>query len=93
MRKAQKRGLIYEKYQARKRGAKHVGGPGREDARRGRKKIEIKHWKEKIHKGAIKKAVRKGIKTVVSKSGFTAPAKEYAKLKRVKLISRGRKVK
>jgi len=85
MGKPQKRGLKYEKYKAKKMRAKHVGGPKRENARKGRKKIEIKKWKAPVHKGVLKKAARKGIKTVVSPSGFTKPAKAYAKKKGIRL--------
>lgn len=85
MAKAQKRGLRYEKYKAKKMRAKHVGGPKPYDAKKGRQKIEIKKWKRPVHKGVIKKAVRRGVKTVVSPSGFTKPAKEYAKKKNIRL--------
>lgn len=85
MGKAQKKGLKYEKYRARKMRARHIGGPKPEDARKGRRKIEIKKWKRLVHKGVIKKAARKGIKTVISPSGFTGPAKDYAKEKGIRL--------
>ncbi len=91
MKKAQKRGYDYEKKQAKKRGAEHLGGPGSADYKRGRKKGEVKNWKQPVHSGVVKKSARKGIKEIVSKSGFTEPAKEYAKKKHIKLITRGKK--
>lgn len=85
MRKAQKRGLKYEKYKARKMRYKHFGGPGKADAGRRKRKVEIKKWKRPVPSGVIKKAIRKGIKTVIAPGGFTAPAKKLAKKARVKL--------
>ena len=92
MKKAQKRGLNYEKTQAKKHRGKHLGGPGKPDYIRGRKKAEVKHWSQPVHSGVIKKALQKGIKEIVSNSGFTDPAKELAKKKKIRLISRGREV-
>jgi len=89
----QKKGIKYEKIQARKHRGKHLGGPGRPDYKRGKVKAEVKDWKTPVHSGVIKKAIKKGIKEIVSKSGFTNPAKELAKKKGIKLIKRGKRVK
>jgi hypothetical protein len=94
MKKSQKRGYISEKRQARKRGGRHVGGPGKEDYRRGRTKGEVKNWSNPVHSGVIKNAAKKGIKEIVSpKSGFTEPAKKEAKKRGIKLVSKGKSVK
>ena len=85
MGKAQKRGLEYEKTRTRKLGAKHIGGPGKEDARKGKRKYEIKKWKNPVHEGVIKNAIKKGIKTIIAPGGFTEPAREFAKKKSIKL--------
>ena len=85
-----KKGIQYEKLQARKHRAKHLGGPGKPDYKRGRIKGEVKNWKQPVHKGIIEDARRKGIKEIVSKSGFTKPAIELAKKYAIKLI-KGRK--
>lgn len=85
MKKAIKRGIAYEKRKAKQYGAKHVGGPKKEDARKGRKKYEMKDWKQKVHTGVLKKALRKGIKTIISKGGYTEPAKKYAKKHKMRL--------
>lgn len=85
MGEAQKKGFRYEKYRARKMGAKHIGGPKPMDALKGRRKIEIKKWKSPVHKGILTKAVRRGIKTIISPSGFTRPAKEYARKRNIRL--------
>ncbi len=44
------------------------------------------HWKRPVDSGVVKKASAKGVKELVSKSGFTKPAEEYAKKKGIKLI-------
>lgn len=79
MKKAQKRGLKYEKTQAKKHRGRHLGGPGKPDYTRGKKTAEVKHWSQPVHSGVIKKALQKGIKEIVSNSGFTEPAKELVK--------------
>jgi len=81
----QKRGLKYEEYKARKMGYKHLGGPGRVDAKRGREKVEIKKWKTKVGSGVIKAAIKKGVTTIVAPGGFTGPAKELARKKGVRI--------
>lgn len=85
MGKPQKRGLKYEEYKARKMRYKHLGGPGRADAGRGKRKVEIKKWKRPVHSGIIKKAIRQGAKTVINPGGFTKPARELAKKKKIRL--------
>ena len=80
-----KRGIAYEKRQATKTKSQHKGGPGKEDLKKGKIKIEVKNWKRPVHAGAIKAAAKKKIKTVISKSGFTEPAKKFAKAKSIQL--------
>lgn len=86
MRKYQKKGYKYERSQAKKRGGKHIGGPGKPDYERGKVKGEVKNWSQPVHSGVLKKASGKGIKEINSKSGFTGPAIELAKKKNIKLI-------
>lgn len=85
MAKAQKQGLKYEKAKAKSMRLKHVGGPGKEDARKGKRKYEMKKWKTKIHVGVLKKALKKGIKTIIAPGGFTEPAKKLAREKKITL--------
>ena len=82
-----KGGILYEKQQAKKHRGKHLGGPERPDYQRGKVKGEVKNWKRPVHSGVIREAHRKGIKEIVSKSGFTKPAIELAKRYGIKLIS------
>ncbi len=81
-----KRGIQYEKRQAKRHRGRHLGGPGRPDYVRGDVKAEVKNWKRPVHSGEIRKAYKKGIKEIVSKSGFTKPAIEEAKRLGIKLI-------
>lgn len=90
MRNKQKKGISYEKSQAKKHRGKHLGGPGKPDYKRGKIKGEVKNWSHPIHSGVIKNAVKKGIKEIVSKSGFTKPAEDLAKKKGIKLIKQGK---
>jgi len=83
-----KRGIQYEKTQARKHRGKHIGGPGNPDYQRGNVKGEVKNWSNPVHSGVIKESVQKGVKEIVSKSGFTKPAEELAKKKGIKLIKK-----
>jgi len=80
-----KKGVKYEKRQATKTGSKHVGGPGKVDLIKGKTKGEVKNWKDPVHSGVIKKAVKKKVKVVIAKSGFTKPAKKLAAKKGIKL--------
>jgi len=86
-----KRGIQYEKTQAKKHRAKHIGGPGKPDYERGKVKGEVKNWNRPVHSGVIKKAKEKGIKEIVSKSGFTKPAEELAKKYGIKTITKKNK--
>ena len=81
----QKRGISYEKKKARAHRAKHIGGPGNPDAQKGRQKIEVKNWQQPVPRPEVVKARRKGITKFISKSGFTDPALEYGKERRMKL--------
>lgn len=92
MQSKQKKSIKYEKTQAKKHRGKHLGGPGKPDYKRGKIKGEVKNWKQPVHSGVIKKALKNGVKEIVSKSGFTKPAIELAKKKNIKLIRRGKKV-
>lgn len=80
-----KRGVKYEKRQATKTKSKHIGGPGKPDLTKGKKKIEVKNWNDPVHSGVIKKAAKEKVKTIIAKSGFTAPAKKLADKKGIKL--------
>ncbi len=82
-----KKGIQYEKTQAQKHRAKHIGGPGKPDYQRGNTKGEVKNWTRPVHSGVIKEAKKKGIKEIVSKSGFTKPAEELAKKYGIKTIT------
>ncbi len=81
-----KRGIRYEKVQAKKHGGKHIGGPGNPDYQRGNVKGEVKNWSNPVHSGVIKQSVGKGVKEIISKSGFTKPAEDLAKRKGIKLF-------
>ena len=88
----QKKGIKYEKTQAKKHGGKHLGGPGKPDYKRGKTKGEVKNWKRPVDSRVIREASKKKVKEIVSKSGFTKPAENLAKKKGIKLIKRGKKV-
>jgi len=88
----QSKGIRYEEAQAKKHGGKHLCGPGKPDYQRGKIKGEVKNWTKPVHGGVIKKAIKNGVREIVSKSGFTKPAIELAKKKNIKLIRRGKKV-
>ena len=75
----------YEERTAKRRRVKHEGGPGEPDAQKGRKKEEYKDWNRPVYKSVLVKLHRKGIKNVVAKKGFTKPAKEYARIKGMRL--------
>ena len=82
----------YERKKAKAFRATHVGGPGREDARKGRQKIEIKDRKRPITRPELIKLRRKGVVKVITKSGFTKPALEYGRERRMKLYKRRKKL-
>ena len=90
MRKSQKRGYAYEKIKARQRGYSQ-GGPGSPDYVKGGRKGEVKRWSHPVDRGELIRLRRKGINEVVSRKGFTEPAKGYAKEKNIRLIH-GKKV-
>jgi hypothetical protein len=81
----QRRGINYEKKKAKDHHAKHIGGPGNPDARKGNQKLETKDWQNPVPRPEVVKAKRKGVNKFISKSGFTKPALEYGKGKRMKL--------
>ena len=89
--KPQKRGINYEKSKAKAHKARHIGGPGKPDAIKKGVKIEIKDWRKPVPKSEIITAVRKGVRKFISKSGFTKPAIDYAKKRRIKLY-KGRRL-
>lgn len=80
-----KRGINYEKTQCTKRGGRHKGGPSNPDCIVNGKKYEIKNWKIPAHAGVIKKAKQKNCTVIVSKSGFSNPAKILAKKYKIRL--------
>jgi len=89
-----KRGIKYEKEKAKAHRAEHVGGPGREDYRRGEITGEVKSRKNPITKPELQKLFNKGIDEVESKTGFTEPAIKYKKRyhPEKKLFKKGKKV-
>jgi hypothetical protein len=82
----------YERLKAQKHRGKHVGGPGKEDYRRGSVKGDVKHWKRPMTKPEVRKIAAKGIKEITNLGGFTGPAKDYARRRKMKLFQRGRRV-
>lgn len=85
----------YEKKIAKSHRGKHVGGPGREDYKRGEAKGEVKDRNTKVTKPELQEIFKKGINEVESKGGFTEPAIEYKKRyhKKKKLFQQGKEVK
>jgi hypothetical protein len=81
----------YEKYKARRHRGEHVGGPGKPDYVRGRRKGEVRHRKTPVTRPDLQRAVRKGIREVDSLSGYTEPALAYARRTKLKLFHRGRR--
>jgi len=82
----------YERRKARKHRGRHVGGPRREDYRRGDVKGEVKHMKRRMTKPEVMRVRRKGIKEIVTLGGYTKPAKGYARRHKMKLFHRGKRV-
>jgi len=82
----------YERLKARKHRGKHIGGPGKEDYRRGSVKGEVKHWKRPVTKPEVKRIAAKGTKEITNLGGFTQPAKDYARRRGIKLFKKGRQV-
>ncbi len=77
----QKRGIAYEKKKVKDHGRKHIGGPGKPDA----PGMEVKDWKRPVPRSIVVRARRKGIVKFINKGGFTKPAIEYGKEKKMKL--------
>ncbi|NNM44014.1 MAG: hypothetical protein HKM07_06690 [Chlamydiae bacterium] len=92
MKKTQKSGYNYEKKMSEKRGV-HIGGPGRPDYKRGNALGEVKATAQPVDTGTLKKLRSKRIKEVESKSGFTKPAKPFAKKEQMVLREKGRLIK
>ena len=90
-----KRGLAHEKRIARKHNAKHIGGPGKEDYRRGSVLGEVKATKAKMTKPTLRRNIKKGISEFDTKSGYTKPALAYRDRyhPEVKLFQNGKKLK
>ena len=82
----QKRGIEYEKRQAKLHGARHVGGPGKPDYVRGKTKGEVKNWATPVTSSVVAKAKADGVSEIVSKNGFTKPAEALAKKSGIKTI-------
>ena len=82
----------YEKEKTRAHKATPKGGPGREDAVKGRQKIEIKDRKTPVTRPELVKIKRKKINKVISKGGFTDPALDYGREKRMKLYKGKKRV-
>lgn len=88
----QRRGINYEKQKAKDHNATHVGGPGKPDAIKGTQKIEIKNWQKPVSKPDVVIARRKGVNKFISKSGFTHPALEYGKQRKMHLYKGKKKL-
>ncbi len=71
------KGLQYEKSVAQRKKATHVGGPGKEDYKKGKTVGEVKRTKSKVTKPQLQELFKKGRTEVESFSGFTVPAIEY----------------
>jgi len=69
----------YEKNKSKEHRGRHLGGPGKPDYTRGRKQGEVKNWSRPLSKYDVKKEAQKGRNEIISKSGFTEGAIEYAK--------------
>lgn len=82
----------YEKKKAKDHGAIPKGGPGKEDAVKGRQKIEIKDRNDPVTRPELVKMKRKKITKVISKSGFTEPALDYGKKAKMKLYKGKKKL-
>jgi len=84
----------YEKKTAEAHRGKHVGGPAKEDYKRGNKKGEVKFRKNKVTKPELQGMFKKGISEVESVAGFTIPAIEYKTRyhKKKKLFQQGKEV-
>ena len=88
----QKRGVNYEKKKTTDHGVKHIGGPGNPDGQKGKQRIEVKNWQQRVSSPEAVKARRKGVTKFISKSGFTDPALEYGKERKMKLYKGKKRV-
>ena len=89
-----KRGIKYEKEKAEAHRGKHIGGPGKEDYRRGEVEGEVKNRKTPVTKPELQEMFRKGRSEVESKSGYTEPAVKYKERYHPdkKLFKKGKKI-
>lgn len=89
-----KRGIDYEKVKAKAHRAKHVGGPGKPDYKRGDVVGKVKNRKSKMTKPEVQKSCQNGVTEFESKGGYTKNAVDYVERYRpnIKLIQRGKKV-
>ena len=73
---------------------KHIGGPGKEDYRRGEIKGEVKNRKTPVTKPELQEIFRKGITELESKTGYTEPAIKYTERYHPdkKLFEKGRSI-
>ena len=86
------RATRYEQQKAKAHGAKHQGGPGKPDYTRGNVIGEVKDRKSPVTKPELQEMFKKGVRELDSKGGVTGPALEYAKDKKIKVISKGKKL-
>ena len=89
-----KRGIRYEKEKAKAHRGKHIGGPGKEDYRRGEIKGEVKDRKTPVTKPELQEIFRKGTSEVESKAGYTEPAIRYKERYHsdMKLFKKGKRI-
>ncbi len=92
MKEAQKKGYDYEKKIAKDRNAKHIGGPGKPDYKKGSTLGEVKVTKTPTTTTDIKKALNKKVGEMESEGGFTKLAKSLAKKKLMTLREKGQVV-
>lgn len=85
----------YEKGKAKAHRGAHVGGPQFCDYVRGNACGEVKNWQRPVDRTTVKNLAQKGVNEIVSKSGFTKPAREYARHYRpdLKLFHKNKQVK
>lgn len=79
------RGLMYKKRQATKSKSKYVHDQKEHDLERGKRKVEVKNWSRPVPPSEIKKAAKKGVKTMIAKSGLSKEAKKLAQKKGIKV--------
>lgn len=84
----------YERKKAKAHHGKPVGGPGRCDYVRGDICGEVKNWQRPVDRTTVRELAQKGVREIVSKSGFTKPAIEYVKTYRstMKLFRKNKRV-